>query len=104
MLKRGKWLILGSTALAFAGAAIYARNAEPVYSASVSLRIAEKQQNTPEVWRAFSQTGDVSTEIEVLGSRTSIEDATRILGLQVRLTEPRGVARDRVLEDIQVAP
>ena len=89
MLKRGKWLILGCTALAGTGAAIYARQAEPVYGASVSLRIAAKQPNAPEVWRAFSQPGDVSTEMEVSGSRTLIEEATRALGLQVRLTKPR---------------
>jgi capsular exopolysaccharide synthesis family protein len=104
MLKRGKWLILGCTALAYAGAAIYVRKAEPVYTASVSLRIEDKQANGSEVWRAFSQTGDVSTEIQVLGSRTLIEDAARTLNLQVRVSKPRGVPRDRVLQDIQVAP
>jgi tyrosine-protein kinase Etk/Wzc len=104
MLKRSKWLILGCAAVAYAAAAIYVRKAEPVYGASVSLRIAEKQPNQPDVWRAFSQITDVSTEIEVLGSRTLVEDATRILGLQVRLTSPPDIARDRLLTDIQVTP
>jgi capsular exopolysaccharide synthesis family protein len=104
MLKRYKWLILGCAAASSSAAAIHVRKAVPVYSAAVTLRIEGKQPDGPDVWRAFSQTGNLNTEIEVVGSRTLAEDATRILGLQVRLTHPRNVARDRLLTDIQVTP
>jgi tyrosine-protein kinase Etk/Wzc len=104
MLKRSKWLILGCMAAGYTAAAIYAKKADRVYEASVSLQIQEKQANVPDVLKAFSQTSDVSTDIEVLGSRTLIEDAARILGLQVRLVSPRDVSRDRLLADVQVAP
>ena len=104
MLKRYKWLILGCAAASFSAAAIHVRKAVPIYTAAVSLRIEEKQSDGPDVWRAFSQAGDVTTEIDVLGSRTLAEDAVRTLGLQVRLTSPRNIARDRLLTDIQVMP
>jgi uncharacterized protein involved in exopolysaccharide biosynthesis len=104
MLKRSKWLILGCAATSLSAATIYARKADPVYGASVSLRVEQTQPNVSDVWRAFSRANDVSTEVQVLESRTLVEDATRILGLQVRLTSPRDVARDRLLTDIQVTP
>ena len=66
-------------------------NGGPPLRASVSLRVEEKQSNVPDVLKAFSQTSQISTEIEVLESRTLVEDATRALGLQVRVTSPRGV-------------
>jgi tyrosine-protein kinase Etk/Wzc len=104
MLKRGKWLILGCAIASCSAAVIYSRKAEPVYEASVSLRIEPKERNAPDAWRAFTQASNVSTEIEVLESRTLVEDATQILGLQARLTSPRDVARDRLFTIIQVTP
>jgi capsular exopolysaccharide synthesis family protein len=101
VLTRSKWLILGCAVISFSAAAIYTRKAERVYQAYASLRIEEKQPDLPDVLRTFSQSNDVSTDIEVLGSRTLREDATRILGLQVRLISPRDVPRDLLVEDIQ---
>lgn len=101
MLKRSKWLILACVALAYAAAAIYVRRADRVYRATVSLQVEEKQSNMPDVLRNFSQSPDVNTDMEVLGSRTLVEDATRILGLQVRLITPREVSRDLLVDQIQ---
>ncbi|HEX5574382.1 MAG TPA: Wzz/FepE/Etk N-terminal domain-containing protein, partial [Gemmatimonadales bacterium] len=104
VLTRSKWLILGCVIVCFGAAVLYARKATRVYQATVSLRIQEKQPNLPDVFRTFSQSNDVATDIEVLVSRSLAEEATRILGLQVRLVSPVGVARDAVIEDIQAAP
>src|SRR5689334_15469739 len=104
MLRRSKWLILACAAIAYAATFLYLRKADRVYEASVSLQIEDKQSNVPDMLRAFAPTTDVSTDLEVVGSRTLIEEATRLLGLQVRLIYPRDVSRDRVFSDIQVAP
>ena len=102
MFRRSIWWILGCAVLSFAAAGFYAQNAERVYQAGVSLRIDEKQPNLPDVFRTFSQSNDVATDIEVLESRTLVEEATRILELQVRLVHPRGIPRDSVMDSIQV--
>ena len=103
-LRRSKWLVLACAALSFSGAWLYSRSAEEVYQAEVSLQIAEKQSAAPDVVRMFSPNSDVSTDMQVLGSRTLVEDATRILGLQVRLIAPEGVPRDQLLGEIRVTP
>jgi capsular exopolysaccharide synthesis family protein len=104
MLRRSKWLILACAAIAYAATFLYLRKADRVYEASVSLQIEEKQSNVPDMLRAFAPTTDVSTDLEVVGSRTLIEEATRLLALQVRLIYPGDVSRERVFSDIQVAP
>jgi capsular exopolysaccharide synthesis family protein len=97
-------LILGCALLAAAAGAVYSWKAKPVYQAAVSLRIEEKQPNLPDVFRTLSRGNDVGTDIEVLGSRTLLEEATHLLGLQVRLISPRGIPRDELVRDIQAAP
>jgi len=103
-LRRRKWLILGCALLAGGAGAVYSWKAERVYQASVSLRIEEKQPNFPDVFRTLSRGNDVGTDIAVLGSRTLVEEATQLLGLQVRLVSPPGVARDELVRDIQAPP
>ena len=104
-LRRSKWLVLACAAVSFSAAALYARKIEPVYQAAVSIWIEGKQKgDVPDVFRAFAQNPDVATDIAALGSRTLIEEATRILGLQVRLISPRGVARDLLVQNIHATP
>lgn len=103
-LRRRKWLILGCALLGGAAGAGYGWKTERVYQASVALQIDEKQPNLPDVFLTLSRSNDVGTDIEVLGSRTLLEEATQLLGLQVRLVRPPGVARDELVRDIQVAP
>ena len=103
-LRRRKWLILGAAFLASGVGGLYSWKAERVYQASVSLRIEEKQPNFPDVSRTLSQGNDVGTDIEILGSRTLLEEATKLLSLQVRLVSPRAIARDDLITDIHVLP
>ena len=103
LLWRHRWLILVSILVFVGGGLLYVRVATPLYEASASLRIEAKEPNREEIW-AITQGTTVSTDLEVLGSRSLVEDAARALSLQVRLVEPRRVSRSAVLEVLEVAP
>jgi succinoglycan biosynthesis transport protein ExoP len=103
VLLRNKWVILCCALAAYAAAKAYTRSADRVYEATVTLHIDEKRPNLPEIFQAIQQGNDVGTDIQVLGSRTLVEDAARRLALQVYLTEPRQVSREALLEDVQVS-
>jgi len=101
---RRRWILIsvcGIVALAFA--ATYALIATPVYEGTASLRIDEKQGNTPDVLRPFGSNGEVITELEVLRSRSLVEDATRELRLQVVLKKPERVSRADLLSHLTVS-
>jgi capsular exopolysaccharide synthesis family protein len=104
LLKRKAWLILACTVVAIAAAIAYVVNATRVYEASTSLRIDVKEANLPEVFHTLSTGTEVVTEMEVLGSRTLVEDATRALSLQLRLVHPRGMTRASLIRDIRIGP
>jgi polysaccharide biosynthesis transport protein len=103
VLLRNKWVILACALVAFGAALAYTRSADRIYQAAVTLHIDEKRPNLPEIFQSMQRGSDVVTDIQVLGSRTLVEDATRQLALQVRLTDPRQVSRALLLEDIQVS-
>jgi capsular exopolysaccharide synthesis family protein len=103
VLLHNKWLILGCMALTLAIAAAYVRVTRPIYEASATIRIDENSPNLPAVFQMLPQGGQVSTEMEVIASRRLIEDATRQLGLQVRIDRPFGVSRQDVIDQVRVA-
>jgi tyrosine-protein kinase Etk/Wzc len=102
MLLRSKWIILACVVAGLAAAKLYLRQAQPVYDATVRLRIDEKRANLPEIFQTLQRGSDVATDIQVLGSRTLMEDAARQLGLQVRVLRPRQVPREAVLDEVRV--
>lgn len=102
VLLRNKWIILACGVVAYAAAKTYARSADRVYEASVRLHIDEKRPNLPEIFQNARRGSDVGTDIEMLGSRTLVEDAVRRLKRQVRLTKPQEVSRGALLEVIEV--
>jgi succinoglycan biosynthesis transport protein ExoP len=99
---RNRWLIAVCILVAVIVAAVFAWRATPIYEASASLRIEDKAPDLPGVFQALSKGSDVITEIQVLQSRTLAEDATSLLGLQVRLVEPLRVSRDSLLTRLHV--
>jgi succinoglycan biosynthesis transport protein ExoP len=101
LLWRHRWLILGCVLVALGAAFLYVRLTTPLYEATASIRIEPSQPQLAQRW-AVSQGTTVSTDIEVLGSRSLTEDATRALNLQVQLVRPRRVSRDDVLEVLEV--
>jgi succinoglycan biosynthesis transport protein ExoP len=78
----------------------------PVYRSLITIRIKdatnEMQSVVREALLPLTSGSEVSTEREVLGSRTLIEDAVKGLGLQLRLVEPTRIARSQLLRDIRI--
>jgi capsular exopolysaccharide synthesis family protein len=101
-LIRNRWLILGTTVCVLLVAAVFTRGATPIYEASATLRIEDKEPNLPEVFRTLSTGSEVVTEAEVLRSRALAEDATHILGLQLQVTMPDRVPRDELFQRVEL--
>ena len=103
ILRRNWWLILASVVVCGGAALLLAMRSTPVYQSSTSIRINEKQSAIPELLPLMSAS-DVTTEMEVLASRTLAEDAVRGLGLQLQLVEPERVDRSSLLGGVTVTP
>ena len=83
--------------------AMYSLWTTPVYEVTSLLNVDEKRSPLPDVFESLSmQENAVSTEMEMLQSRTLAEDVVRAHGLQLHLTSPRKVPRSAVLNDIKV--
>ncbi len=103
VLWSNRWVILGCIILGLTLAVIYGRITPPAYLASTTVRIDENARDLPTIFRALPQGSEVGTEMEVLSSRRLTEDATRLLGLQLRVVKPLGLSRAAVLDDVKVA-
>src|SRR5215204_6324066 len=103
MLRRNWWIILGCIAAFAAGAVWLTARTIPVYRSSTAIRINDKQSPIPETL-LLSGGSEVATELEVLGSRTLVEDAVRALGLQLQVLEPHRVPRSDLLKNVRVSP
>ena len=108
ILRRNWWIILGSIVLCTAMALWLAMRTAPVYRSSITIRINDATKEMQSIIRdallPLTSGNEVSTEREVLGSRTLMEDAVRGFGLQLSIQTPARVARSELLRDIQVAP
>ena len=103
ILRRNWWMILASVLLCGGVAYFLALRSTPIYQSSTSIRIDEKQSAIPELL-PLTRGSEVSTEMEVLSSRTLAEDAVTGLALQFRLVEPSGEERSKLFSGIAVAP
>jgi uncharacterized protein involved in exopolysaccharide biosynthesis len=100
---RRHWLQIGLCgALALAAAIVYGMSAIPIYRGAASLRIDDNAGKLPDVLQPFGSGGEVLTELEVLKSRSLVEDAARELGLQVRIIKPEGLSRSMYLSNVTV--
>jgi len=104
-LRRNWILIVACIVLAMGTAAGATHYVVPIYEASTTLRIAEKQSGLPvlEALQSLSSGSEINTEKEVLASRTVAEDVIASLGLQVRVTSPVNRSRDELIAGIGVA-
>lgn len=105
-LRRNLAIIIACAALAIAAAVFYALRATPIYEGETSIRIDDAQSSLPvlDVLKEIS-TGngnEISTEMEVLRSRTLSEMVIDSLGLQLQLVEPKRIARNRIFAGVSV--
>ena len=105
---RNRLLIAGFFVGGLVAAAIFTWRAVPVYESEASVRIEDSDPFNPMASilgpGLSSMSLRVETEMGVLRSRSLADDVVDSLGLMVRLTEPRGVPRDLLLEQIHVEP
>lgn len=103
MLKRNILLIAASVIACVAVAWVYVHYSRPVYEASALFDI-NGQRSVEFAPTAGPDHDQVSTEMEVLTSRTMAEQVIDHLGLQLTLREPRSLSRNDVLNAVAVAP
>jgi capsular exopolysaccharide synthesis family protein len=67
----------------------------PVYEARATIRMADQQSAAPptDVLAALSKPSTIETEMEILRSRSVVEDVVDTLGLRGTITDPRGAPR-----------
>lgn len=118
VVTRNRLLVLSAVIISPLIAGVVASLIHPVFSSTLSLRIEEKKSGLPvlEALTALSdQGGELSTEMEVLRSRTLAEQTVDSLGLQATVVIPRSVwsriisrnrlpkPRSEVLSSVRVA-
>ncbi|HXC24805.1 MAG TPA: polysaccharide biosynthesis tyrosine autokinase [Gemmatimonadaceae bacterium] len=104
IVRRHLWLILAFVVVTLGLVVAYSLWMTPVYEVTSVLRVSEKRSPLPDVYENLALQEDaVSTEMEMLQSRTLTEDVIRDYALQLDLTAPRRVARGDLLKNITVA-
>src|SRR4029079_2202890 len=74
---RHHWLLIGSGVMVgIAIAAFLTSRATPIYQATASLQIQDKQPNLPEVFKTLSTGAEINTDMEVLRSRALVDVTT----------------------------
>ena len=105
---RNWWVILGCISVCAALALWLTMRTVPLYQSSMTIRIKdatnEMQSVVREALLPLTSGSEVSTEREVLASRTLTEDAVQGLGLQLSILQPARVARSELLKNVKVAP
>ena len=102
MLQRNVFLIAACVLACAAGAWIYVHYARPVYEASALFDI-NGQRSVEFSPTSGPEHDEVSTEMEVLTSRTMAEQVIDNLGLQLTLREPRALSRNDVMGAVAVS-
>lgn len=103
VLLRHRWLIIGCVTLVTAGAVLATRLMTPIYQSSASVRIDQQRTDVPalDVLDRLAGT-EITTEMQVIQSRSLAEELVDSMGLTVRVDEPRGIPRSRVFGDIHI--
>ncbi len=103
VLTRHRVSLLGFAALGLTASVLYTRHVTPLYEASTTLSVEEKQSSLPEIYRSYVTGGEIPTAMEELRSRKLVEEAAKLGGLRLRVLEPRKMPRSRVIVDAQVS-
>lgn len=104
-LRRNVRLVLGVPLVVLLVAVAALQVVRPVYDTGTTLRIDEDKSSVPvlDALRSLSSGSEITTEMQVLGSRTLAEAVIDSLRLQVRLRSPRHLSREEVFAAVDVA-
>jgi tyrosine-protein kinase Etk/Wzc len=104
VVRRNRGVIAAAVAGCLALGAAYTAVATPKYQAVASVRIDEKQSPLQrlEMFEGMDNGSQVSTEMEVLRSRTLAEAVVDSLQLRVRLERPRRTLRSAIFDRVRV--
>ncbi len=105
-VRRHQWLALGVFVFIVALIGGYTLTTTPIYEASASIRIDERQSMLKELnFLAGGMRGsELSTEMEVLKSRSLATSVVDSLGLQVVLEKPLRIRRSTIIGAISISP
>ncbi|HYC31037.1 MAG TPA: polysaccharide biosynthesis tyrosine autokinase, partial [Gemmatimonadales bacterium] len=102
-IRRNLLIIAGSTAVLVGATWYYTSRMIPVYQATTSIRIDEKQSQLPALDILRMNAGnELDTEMEMLRSRTLAEDVTDSLDFHLQLVTPTATPREWVLVPLNV--
>jgi tyrosine-protein kinase Etk/Wzc len=104
--RRNRWLLLIGLVVGVALGVFSTLNLVPVYQSVATIQIDSKERNLPGIYKDLASSGRLLllTEAEVLSSRSLAEDAVRSMGLQVRVVEPTGLVRSKVMSNLEIQP
>jgi tyrosine-protein kinase Etk/Wzc len=103
ILVRQRRVLLATVAACVAVAAAWVLLVTPLYEGASSVRIDREQMTVPMPIQRLTGDSEISTEIEVLKSRTLAEDAVRSFALQASVRSPKGTSPSALLENLRIA-
>ena len=103
ILIRQRSVLLATVGVCVAVASAWVLLVTPLYEGASSVRIDREQMTLPMPMQRLTGDSEISTEIEVLKSRTLAEDAVRSFHLQVTMRTPKLERPSALLGNLQVA-
>lgn len=102
ILRRSRLLILGCTAIIVAVTVFFTRQVTPIYEATTSIRVDERQPSLPalDALQGFASTNEVTTEMAELGSRSVAEEVTEALALRLDVVRPERASRRAIVASV----
>ena len=101
VVQRNLWMIVGVSILCIAAVAAYTIRQPKVYQASSSIRVDDRRMTLPGLEQVVIGS-EITTEMEMLRSRSLAEEVARRLQLRLVLLEPVEVSRSAVLDSIDI--
>ena len=101
---RSAWIIVICIGLATAAAMLAVRRIDPVFSASTTVRIEEKGQNSPYGMFSTDYTTVLATATQIMKSRQLAYDVVDSLGMRLSLYQPVRRLRSEVVRAAHVNP
>lgn len=101
-IQRNRALVLGVPAAVMVAAILFVYLAVPIYQADSWIRIDEQKSNLPvlEALQTISSGEQIQTELAVLQRRPLAEEVVDSLGLNLVVSDPARVPRQRLMEQL----